>query len=498
MLTRRDLVKYGVKAGAALALWPGACAPKPAGPAGVWVNDVHSELNPTRVARIDRPDSLESLQEIVAKAHAEGRTLSLAAGRHAMGGQQFGTDSVLLDMSGVNRILSFDRNRGEIEVGAGVRWPELVRYLVDAQAGEPQSWGILQKQTGADRLSLGGALAANAHGRGLRFKPIVGDVAAFTLIDSEGAAIRCSREENAELFRLAIGGYGLFGVLASVRLRLGRRQKVERVVEIIDSSELPARFAKRISDGYLYGDFQFSTDLDSDGLLRKGVFSCYRPASSSAVVPEGQAELSRGDWLGLICLGHTRRGEAFKRYSEYYLSTSGQIYWSDTHQLSEYIDHYHKELSGCLGKLAGGTEMITEIYVPRQALPDFLEAVRRDAVDRRMNLIYGTIRLIEQDDDTFLAWAREPFACVIFNLHVGHDAEGLRKAEADFRLLIDRGIERRGSYYLTYHRWATREQVLACYPQFPEFLKLKKRHDPEERFQSDWYRHYKKMFQDAI
>jgi hypothetical protein len=36
--------------------------------------------------------------------------------------------------------------------------------------------------------------------------------------------------------------------------------------------------------------------------------------------------------------------------------------------------------------------------------------------------------------------------------------------------------------------------VLACYPQFPEFLRRKRQHDPEELFQSDWYRHYRQMF----
>jgi hypothetical protein len=33
--------------------------------------------------------------------------------------------------------------------------------------------------------------------------------------------------------------------------------------------------------------------------------------------------------------------------------------------------------------------------------------------------------------------------------------------------------------------------VKACYPQFPEFLRLKRAYDPKERFQSDWYRHYR-------
>jgi FAD/FMN-containing dehydrogenase len=57
---------------------------------------------------------------------------------------------------------------------------------------------------------------------------------------------------------------------------------------------------------------------------------------------------------------------------------------------------------------------------------------------------------------------------------------------------------RQGTYYLTYHRYATRKQVKTCYPQFAEFLRLKKKYDPEERFQSDWYRHYRTMFADSL
>jgi hypothetical protein len=54
------------------------------------------------------------------------------------------------------------------------------------------------------------------------------------------------------------------------------------------------------------------------------------------------------------------------------------------------------------------------------------------------------------------------------------------------------------SYYLTYHRWATRRHVETCYPQCAEFLRLKKQYDPRELFQSDWYRHYKEMFAGPI
>ncbi|MCP4204558.1 MAG: hypothetical protein GY769_21830 [bacterium] len=67
-----------------------------------------------------------------------------------------------------------------------------------------------------------------------------------------------------------------------------------------------------------------------------------------------------------------------------------------------------------------------------------------------------------------------------------------------FRTLIDLARKWGGSYFLTYPRWATREQVDDCYPQLLEFLKHKLEYDPEERFQSDWYRHYKAMYSDRL
>jgi FAD/FMN-containing dehydrogenase len=462
------------------------------------VNDIHSQLNRTRVRAVIQPDSIEALQAAVRQARAEGRAICVAGGRHAMGGQQFGTDAVLLDMSLMNRVVRFDAERREVEVEAGIQWPELIHALIEAQRGRACQFGIIQKQTGADRLSLGGALAANIHGRGLTLKPIINDVESFVIVDAEGCALKCSRGENAELFRLAIGGYGLFGIIARVTLRLTPRRKLERVVKVADSHDLMDAFEKRIAKGFLYGDFQFMTDRESNGFLRRGVFSCYRPVAGEAAVMEQHKELSAENWKQLLYLAHTDRRRAFEVYSDHYLSTDGQIYWSDTHQLSVYLDDYHRELDAQAGATVRGSEMITEVYVPREKLQAFMERARADFRANAVELIYGTIRLIEKDDESFMAWAKVRSACVVFNLHVAHDSEGIEKAKKDFRRLIDRAIEYGGSYYLTYHAWATREQVLACYPQFSEFLRLKLKYDPAERFQSDWYRHYREVFSNAI
>jgi FAD/FMN-containing dehydrogenase len=414
--------------------------------------------------------------------------VAIAGGRHAMGGQQFCDGGLLLDTRALNGVLELDLERGTITVEAGVQWPALQAAL----ASTP--WAIAQKQTGADRLSIGGAVAANAHGRGLTMPPFVHDLERLMLVDAAGRVVQCSRDENAELFALVAGGYGLFGVVTSATLRLAPRRTLERVVEVRELDGLTQAFGARVEAGFTYGDFQFAIDPESDEFLHRGVFSCYRPVAEGTQIPEGQKALSREEWSELLLLTHTDKAQAFARYSEHYLRTSGQLYLSDAHQYGDYVDGYHAHLDSVLGSAHQASEMITEIYVPRERLSDFMAATATDFREEDVDVIYGTVRLIERDEVSFLAWAREPWACIIFNLHTVHSPEGIDRAADAFRRLIDRAIERGGSYFLTYHRWATPDQLEACYPQFREFLRLKKAYDPDERFQSDWYRHYRDAF----
>jgi hypothetical protein len=131
-------------------------------------------------------------------------------------------------------------------------------------------------------------------------------------------------------------------------------------------------------------------------------------------------------------------------------------------------------------------------------LKEFFDEVRADFRNNNVNLIYGTVRIIERDDESVLPWARQASACVIFNLHTVHNPDGLQCSADAFRRLIEMAARQEGTYYLTYHRWATRKQVEDCYPRYPKFLQLKKKYDPEQRFQSDWYRHYTTMFGDQV
>ena len=91
--------------------------------AGETVNDRHSRLNLARVLRVERPASPAAMRRVLSTARTEGLPLSTAGGRHAMGGQQFLHGGVLVDTTGMRRVLGLDREAGLVEVEAASAGP---------------------------------------------------------------------------------------------------------------------------------------------------------------------------------------------------------------------------------------------------------------------------------------------------------------------------------------------------------------------------------------
>jgi FAD/FMN-containing dehydrogenase len=176
---------------------------------GVLVNDVQTGLNPTWVASISRPTSVGEIQNLVKDCAKHNRVLAISGSRHAAGGQQFATDSILLDMRAMNRVIGLDEKTGVLHVESGIEWPELIQGYTSLQK-ENVRWGIRQKQGGADRMSLGGALSANAHGQSLGSPPMIGDVEWLEIVTADDP-VKNAAEGKTRTFSLAVGGYGLLG-----------------------------------------------------------------------------------------------------------------------------------------------------------------------------------------------------------------------------------------------------------------------------------------------
>lgn len=492
--SRREFLKT---LGIAVA-WPDRLFREGAKRHGILVNDIQTESNPTYVSSVVSVRTAEDLAREIEGAHRKGLRVSTCGARHASGGQEFGSETVLLDTRSLNHVLGFDQDSGTIEVEGGTMWPELMSFYLKAQQNLPQQWGIAQKQGGLDRLTMGGTLSANAHGHTLTRKPIVGDIESFELINASGNAVRCSQSLNRELFRLAIGGYGLFGVISRVKLRLIRRQRLVRRVKWGETENLAESFENYASQGALYGDFQYSIDSQSKDFMRRGILTVYHPADSRDKETQDAPELSAANLAELLYLAHTNKAEAFQDYARASLEGDGKIVWSDTHQYSPYPRYYHHVIDQRTHAAHPGIDTLAEVYVPRGRLADFLDEARAALKAWNTNVIYGTVRFIRRDDETFLPWAREDYACVIVTIHVTHDADGLAQALKTFHNLTDFALRRGGSFYMTYQRFADRKQIESCYPRFADFLALKQKYDPTGVFDSDWYRHYKRLFSESV
>jgi FAD/FMN-containing dehydrogenase len=129
------------------------------------LNDVHSQLNPTRVACLRLPVTVDELRATVREAAAQGLKISLAGGRHAMGGQQFAEGSMHIDMTALCRVVETDAERGLLHIEAGAEWPAIIAASHGMRSSTGVQWGIRQKQTGVDAVSIGGSVSVNAHGR---------------------------------------------------------------------------------------------------------------------------------------------------------------------------------------------------------------------------------------------------------------------------------------------------------------------------------------------
>ena len=451
-------------------------------------NDIHSKLNTTRHSEVIEVKSGREVQDVLTSGKYKDCSFSIAGGRHSMGGQQFLTDGILLDTRQFNKVVGFDKDLGLLTVQSGMLWGDLVAALVRLNKEQHCQWSIVQKPTGADDISIGGSLASNVHGRVLGRKPFIADIERFTAIMADGTRSIVSRTKDAELFALAVGGYGMFCFVEEITIRLTKNTNLVRKVELTDSRKLIERLSQLQREGATFGDFQFCIDSKADTFLTEGILSTYHPVTERTIGNTTDIKLSEDNWRELLRLAHVDKEKAFTSYSNHYQRTEGQVYSSDTFQLSLYVPDYHDCLDGSSHSgHTKGSEMITELYVPKARLHDFLESAKKTLKSQCADVIYGTVRMIEKDDESFLAWAKEDYACVIFNLHVNHDQVSILRSKHSFRTLIDIALAMGGSYYLTYHRYASKQQLIKAYPQFKSFVEKKIQYDPRGKFRSNWF-----------
>jgi FAD/FMN-containing dehydrogenase len=135
-------------------------------------------------------------------------------------------------------------------------------------------------------------------------------------------------------------------------------------------------------------------------------------------------------------------------------------------------------------------DILHEYFIPASRIGDFITLARPILLKDHPELLNITIRNVEPDHDTFLAYAPEEMFGLVMLFNQRRDAGAENAMRELTRKLIDAALACGGRYYLPYRAHATREQFLKAYSQSPEFFALKQKYDPAGVFENQFYLNY--------
>jgi FAD/FMN-containing dehydrogenase len=447
-------------------------------PAG-YTDDV-SRLDKTQIAEIwdipsDPQKGEDGLRELLHRAQVSHLHVSIAGARHSMGGQTIypgGIEVNMLPFKGMN----LDEDKNLLRVQAGAKWADVIPYL--DQHG--RSVAVMQSD---NSFTVGGSLSVNCHGWQYDRPPIASTVESFHLMKADGSVIACSRTQNQEMFSLALGGYGLFGVILDADLRVVPNERLRLEQYVVPLSGAMASFDRSLRKNQTvelaYARMNITPQKMFDEVL---VNVLYRERG-----PIPHLTAAGSHWLPRLVF----RGSAGSTYGKemrWSAETKIQPELAGTtfsrNQLMNdnaewYLDHSQET-----------TDILHEYFVGREHAGEFLAAARKIIRTHNEDLLNVTVRDVKTDHDTFLNYATQDMLAFVMFFSQARTPAGDVEMQTMTQELVDAVLEADGRYYLPYRLHPTAAQFRRAYPQADEFFNLKRRYDPQELFQNEFYRKY--------
>lgn len=175
-----------------------------------WTDTELTTWGRTRFARVAAaaPDSDDGMRAVLGEPAPRG-AIAYGGGR-CYGDAALDDGGQALMTRALDRVLSFDPDSGEIVCEAGVTFAQLAGRFIGEGFCFPVS-------AATAAVTVGGAFANDIHSKNHHAVGSFGDhVRWIDLMIADGRVLRCSRDENAELFAASLGGVGLTGVVLRV------------------------------------------------------------------------------------------------------------------------------------------------------------------------------------------------------------------------------------------------------------------------------------------
>jgi FAD/FMN-containing dehydrogenase len=474
-ITRRGLL-FG--SGAAVGfVTGGAWAPRLSDPAGLTVAsppqdglflDDASGLQATPVHAHVRPrasgdDLVAAFRAELAAARRDGRPVSVGAARHSMGGQAIPKDGTAITVDDAR--IDIDTAAGTYRVNGGARWADVIAAL------DPQGFSPAVMQSNHD-FGIAATFSVNAHGWPVPFGPMGATVRSLRMVLADGELVTASRTRNPDLFALAMGGYGLVGLIVDLEVEMVRNLRLTPDFTVLPAAEFPRAFLAAVNDpsrAMVYGRL----NVDRARLMQEALLVSYAPAADQSDLPAatGSGVVSR---LAASLYRAQVGREGMKRWRWRIESGLGPAITGESTRNAL----MNEPVVTLDDRDPGRVDILHEYFVPPEAFEAFLDACRAVIPDAFVEFLNVTLRYVDADPVSLLAHSPTPRIAAVMSF----TQERTARAEADHRrmtqALIDRVLSIGGTYYLPYRPHARPDQFVAAYPRAAEFAAAKRALDP--------------------
>lgn len=433
---------------------------------------------------IESPQTVSEICDVLEHARKSSLPVCLMGTCHNLGSHAFVQGAIGLNMTHFHRVLSVDPKRKQITVESGATWDKV------QEAVNPHALAVQAMQSD-NNFTVGGSLSSNAHGRDLHASTLIQSVLGFRIMLADGSIVSASRSENSELFRLAIGGYGLFGIILDVDLALEDNRVYRQSSEVLPIAALPEYFNQKIRRDPAAEFFIARPSIAPSCFLDKTIVTVWR---RSAARPENifQLDHERNVRRDRFLFGLSRKyrwGKRLRWHAEKFFSL---------HPVRGGIVSRNNAMRPPVSAIKmfdynspHDTDVIQEFFVPIPQFVSFMDGARAILLDSQTNLLGLTIRYVMPDGESFLSYApcEEAFAAVLY-INEPLSAEGRERAKTLIQRLTRLALQFRGCFYLTYARDVELEDLRQAYPKISSFFQAKHRFDPQNRFTSRFFQLY--------
>ena len=417
------------------------------------------------VLKQDPGDALvEALRAELTEARAEGRPVNIGAARHSMGGQAIPRDGHAITFD--NGFLEPDTGAETYRVHSGARWSQVIDAL------DPIGYGPKVMQSNHD-FGVAATYSVNAHGWPVPMGPMGHTVRSVQMVLPDRELVTCSRDENADLFGMAMGGYGLTGLITEMEVEMTANQRLmpeHRKVPAVDLAKELMREVKDADVPMAYGRM----NVDRARFFEDGLVISYRPTPDQDDLP---AAVGSGlpSKIASRVYRYQLGNERWKRWRWTIETDIGPAIASGASTRNSLMNEPVHTLDD---RNPGRTDILHEYFVAPERFPEFVQACQDVIPASYQEFLNITLRYVAQDDLAWLSYAPTQRIAAVMSF----SQEMTERAEADMArmttALIERILAIGGSYYLPYRLHATQDQFQRCYPRAAEFAAKKRELDP--------------------